>query len=197
MNGMKNGGRTSRAPVNRDESVASANVEGGRPVRRSMPRENTKNDSPLPVRRHPAHPPPVERFNLPTVLFITVCVQPRRPVLASDEVHRALCDVWRMANHWLTGDYMIMPDHLHMFCIPGVIHPLPVKRWAEFWKHHLSVKLPRLTSGLQRDCWDTQMRDREHYLEKLAYMRENPVRAGLVEKAEDWPYQGRLNVIRW
>jgi len=29
------------------------------------------------------------------------------------------------------------------------------------------------------------------------YVRNNPVRAGLVEKAEDWKYQGELHKLRW
>jgi len=28
---------------------------------------------------------------------------------------------------------------------------------------------------------------------KWLYVRENPVRAGLVRSAEDWPYAGELN----
>jgi putative transposase len=48
----------------------------------------------------------------------------------------------------------------------------------------------------QRDFWDTQMRDREHYDEKLAYVRMNPVRKGLVATPEEWPYQGVVHPIK-
>ena len=30
-----------------------------------------------------------------------------------------------------------------------------------------------------------------------AYVRENPVRAGLVHSADVWRYQGELNILRW
>lgn len=49
----------------------------------------------------------------------------------------------------------------------------------------------------QRDCWDTQLRQGESFGAKCDYIRMNPVRAGLVERAEDWPYQGKLCDLEW
>jgi REP element-mobilizing transposase RayT len=49
----------------------------------------------------------------------------------------------------------------------------------------------------QRDFWDTQMRSREHYQEKLSYVRMNPVRKELVVRPEDWPYRGQVFPVAW
>ena len=49
----------------------------------------------------------------------------------------------------------------------------------------------------QRDCWDRQLRTGESYAQKWEYVRNNPVRKGLVANADDWPYQGELNVLEW
>jgi len=49
----------------------------------------------------------------------------------------------------------------------------------------------------QRKGWDSRLRRSESYAEKWAYVRENPVRKGLVKPPDDWPYQGRLNVLPW
>ena len=49
----------------------------------------------------------------------------------------------------------------------------------------------------QRDYWDRQLRSGESYSEKWAYVRANPVRAGLVARPEDWPYQGEMCELRW
>ena len=49
----------------------------------------------------------------------------------------------------------------------------------------------------QRNCWDTQMRTGEQYEEKWQYVRNNPVRMGLAENADDWPYQGVVNDLSW
>lgn len=41
------------------------------------------------------------------------------------------------------------------------------------------------------------MRDRGEYKEKLAYVRENPLRKNLVKTPEEWPYQGIFHDLRW
>lgn len=52
----------------------------------------------------------------------------------------------------------------------------------------------------ERNCWqpgffDHLLRGEESYREKWEYVRENPVRAGLVEHAEQWPFQGEIVLI--
>jgi hypothetical protein len=37
------------------------------------------------------------------------------------------------------------------------------------------------------------MRSDEHVREKEEYMRDNPMKAGLVEKPEDWPWRGQVH----
>ena len=49
----------------------------------------------------------------------------------------------------------------------------------------------------QRDCWDRQLRTGEIYTQKWEYVRNNPVRKGLVANADGWPYQGRMNILEW
>ncbi len=56
---------------------------------------------------------------------------------------------------------------------------------------------PRNPPLWQRDCWDRQLRTGESYTQKWEYVRNNPVRKGLVANADDWPYQGELNVLEW
>lgn len=53
------------------------------------------------------------------------------------------------------------------------------------WKHYLAK---RHRIRWQRDFFDHRIRQHESHEEKAAYIRNNPVRAGLVEKPEDWPY---------
>ena len=147
------------------------------------------------LHRHLAHPPPLRRHNQPTVLHVTICTAGRQKILATAEVQTVLVDAWRAAAHWLTGRYVIMPDHLHFFCVPGVIDYPPVRRWAGFWKRLVGKREPALACIFQEDCWDTQMRSREHYEEKVSYIRNNPVRAGLVSVSEAWPFQGKVHDV--
>jgi len=151
----------------------------------------------VPSRRKPAHPPPVERHNQPLVLFLTVCLADKRVNLASGSLRQSLVAAWGLSDQWCVGWYMLMPDHVHFFCVPGVLHPVNVKMWCKYWKGQL-----RRIEGYdgriwQRDCWDTQMRDADHYMEKRSYVALNPVRKGLVEHADEWPFQGELHTIRW
>ena len=45
--------------------------------------------------------------------------------------------------------------------------------------------------------WDTRLRRWENYEQKWRYLRENPVREGLVSDPAEWPYQGMLHVLAW
>ena len=56
---------------------------------------------------------------------------------------------------------------------------------------------PRPPPLFQRDCWDRQLRTGESYAQKWEYVRNNPVRKGLVAHADEWPYQGQVNVLEW
>ncbi len=124
-----------------------------------------------PVRRRPAHPPPVSLHNRPIILHLSVSTAVRKDVLASAEVHAALRNAWWQAQQWCVGYYLIMPDHVHLFCAPGVHDPEPVKAWAKYWKRLTVQALAHLKGAWQSDCWDTQMRDQEHYGRKLEYVR--------------------------
>lgn len=91
-----------------------------------------------------------------------------------------------------------MPDHLHFFCAPTG-RDCSLEKWMRFWKSQLTKAWPVAAEKpvLQRDHWDRQLRSEESYDEKWAYVRQNPVRAGLVTDPAAWPYQGELNELRW
>ena len=149
------------------------------------------------VRRHPAHPSPVERHSRPAILHVSVCTGPRREILAAAAAHEALCSAWSEAVHWCVGFYVIMPDHVHLFCAPARWNCDSVKQWVTFWKRRAARALPMLKQCWEPDYWDTQMRTQGHYLRKLDYVRDNPVREGLVSRREAWPYQGNMTDLRW
>ena len=47
----------------------------------------------------------------------------------------------------------------------------------------------------QKGFFDYLVRSERSYEEKWVYVRENPVRAGLVSRADDWPYQGEIGLL--
>lgn len=72
----------------------------------------------LPRRSSPSTRHLVSRRDRTDILFITVCCQRREPTLANEQVHEALKSAWAEADHWLVGQYVVMPDHLHFFASP-------------------------------------------------------------------------------
>ena len=144
-----------------------------------------------------AHPPAIERFNQATILLITVCAKNRRPILASDEVCDALRSAWEDASHWRVAEFLLMPDHIHIFCVRGLLDPEPVTRWCGYWKRLAGLRLPILKGQFQGDVWDRQIRSAEELEEKRSYVRMNPVRAGLCDTPEMWPYSGIIRDIGW
>jgi REP element-mobilizing transposase RayT len=143
--------------------------------------------------------PVIENGNRSSIVFLTVCAKDRTPVFAEPDVHNLLVDSWQRATRWLVGRYVVMPDHIHLFCSPAAVPVEPLRAWMKYWKSQVSCAWPRKYGGhiWQQDGWDTQLRRGESYAAKWEYVRHNPVRKGLVAIPDEWPYQGELNVLMW
>jgi len=103
-----------------------------------------------------------------------------------------------MADHWLVGRYVILPDHVHLFCAPNSFPPHPLLNWVRFWKSQVAKASGRGADTLwQKNFWDTQLRRGESYAAKWEYVRNNPVRHQLVTRSEEWPFQGEPTLLRW
>lgn len=151
-------------------------------------------------RKRPAHMPLVYSGNRAMIVFLTVCTNHRKAILGRDGAHALVQQAWMNAARWAVGRYMIMPNHIHLFCAPSSYPPLEsIRAWMKYWKTLVSKQWPYPDEQpiWQQDCWDTQLRRGESYSMKREYVRNNPVRAGLVTTANSWPYQGELNVLTW
>jgi putative transposase len=152
-----------------------------------------------PGRRHPQRQPVHESGNLTPIIFLTVCTKDRKKLLAHDLAHAALRSAWKLADAYLIGRYIILPDHLHLFCTPASLEAPELANWVRFWKSRFSREYGTADQGKiwHASFWDTQLRRGEHYSQKWEYVRANPVRHGLAERAENWPFQGELNIFDW
>jgi hypothetical protein len=81
-----------------------------------------------------------------------------------------------------------------IFCAPADLYREPLLYWVRYWKSHAARNWLRAEDApiWQRHFWDTQLRRGENYDNQWDYVVANPVRAGLVPGAEDWPFQGSL-----
>jgi predicted metal-binding protein len=69
-------------------------------------------------RKHPVHLEVHDRRDTPIIVYLTVCTTRRKPILANPAAHELLRVSWREARLWLVGRYVIIPNHLHLFCTP-------------------------------------------------------------------------------
>ncbi len=82
-----------------------------------------------------------------------------------------------------TSLFLAMPDHLHAL----LTFPSDVRMEAIFrdWKRYVTKK----TGVVWQDgFFDHRLRSNESLNEKAAYIRLNPVRAGLVSEASRWNF---------
>ena len=150
-------------------------------------------------RRYPARRSLHDLGHRSNIVFVTVCTKDRKPILATPEVHDLLRSCWSEADGWLVGRYVILPDHLHLFCAPAQRENISVKKWVTFWKFLATRRWPDVEQKpiWQRDLWDRQLRQGDSYEAKWDYVRANPVRHGLVGDVAAWPYQGEMHVLPW
>ena len=170
------------------------------PDRMKKGRDNqTGRDETRPSRKTPVHFPVLESFNRAAIVFVTVCTDEKQPILAYADVHDLLHKIWVEADYWLVGRYVVMPDHIHLFCAPGLPEYPALTGWVQYWKSLASRRWPRPKEQpiWQKSLWDTQLRGSDSYVEKWEYVCANPVRAGLCKSSEEWPFQGEQHLLPW
>jgi putative transposase len=133
----------------------------------------------------------LESEDRPTIVFLTVCTAARTSWLADQPIHETLKSVWQTATYWKVGPYVLMPDHLHLFAWPGILHA-PFDPWVRYWKSEFSKTISNRSLRWQSNCFHHRLRSSESAEAKRLYMVNNPVRAGLVSRPEEWPFHGEI-----
>jgi putative transposase len=84
--------------------------------------------------------------------------------------------------------WCVMSNHVHVIVeqmdgwpLANVIHS-----WKSFTANEVNRLLGRTGAVWLREYFDRFMRNDEHFSTTIAYVESNPVKAGLVERAEDW-----------
>lgn len=85
---------------------------------------------------------------------------------------------------------VVMPDHVHLLFRPNPGIALPrVMKGIKGVSAKLVNNLRQTCGSLWQDeSYDRIMRDADEAMEKAQYLLNNPVRAGLVEDRNDYPY---------
>ena len=131
--------------------------------------------------------------------FVTFATRDRKRIPSLDVAQAALEKYAHRAIENFNvalGRYVIMPDHVHLF-VRGD-RSFTLSSWIGGLKRAMCVALketqatrlpPQRTAFWQPGFFDHILRSDE------SYVLDNPVRAGFVRTAGDWPYQGEIVVI--
>ncbi len=84
--------------------------------------------------------------------------------------------------------WCVMPNHVHTLFTPlgtnrmsGIVHS-----WKSFTAHECNKTLARKGRFWQREPFDRYIRNKRHFQNAVAYIEDNPVKAGLCDKPRDW-----------
>ena len=84
--------------------------------------------------------------------------------------------------------WCVMPNHAHTLFTPKASFMMSkiVHSWKSFTANECNKILRRTGRFWERDPFDRYIRNEQHYRNAIAYIENNPVKAGLCEKPEDW-----------
>jgi len=91
-------------------------------------------------------------------------------------------------------EWCIMPNHVHVLIEQKISLPKILQSWKSFTGRWAMAHNAELGLGVppghfwMREYWDRFIRDEDHFNRVVNYIRENPVKAGLCDKASDWPW---------
>lgn len=135
------------------------------------------------------------------MVFLTAATHEHRRILAHPSTHQILHGLWERSAHqngWFVGNYVLMPDHVHLFA-RSVPEADSLASWLKAWKsissRQLAASLGLVPPIWQTDYFDRYLRSDESYAQKWDYVFENPVRAGLVTSPAEWPYRGSIHSL--
>ena len=134
-------------------------------------------------------------YNYP-LYFVTFNTWQRAEILANEAVFNAFVAYGEknVSGGRAIGRFVIMPDHVHLFVRIGQNNKL-----SDFIRM-LRQKITKVLHddiGYDGTVWqpgffDHLLRSSESYSEKWQYVYENPVRKKLVQRSDNWPWQGEI-----
>lgn len=121
--------------------------------------------------------------------FVTTNTWQRREIFRQPQAAGILLGKlheYRDKGFYQLHDYVIMPDHVHVLLTPG--QDCSLEKAAQMFKggssREIGFKFPVWHPGFS-EHW---IRGREDYDQHVKYIRENPVKAGLVEQANGYAF---------
>lgn len=137
---------------------------------------------------HPPRIPVWLQWEQPVIYFITFCVANRAKVLNNEQTFHAFTRAILKLRGWSVIAGIVMPDHIHLLAAPTEDREAKVGDLVGALKRWIRVDT-NAPWQWQAGSFDRLLRREESAYEKWRYVEENPVRAGLVNRPQDWPYR--------
>lgn len=164
----------------------------------SMVRLNSPQASPG-LRKH------IRRIYLPdAIYFVTTCVRYRNPAFLDEAIAQILehtIHLNKKLKHFVLYAYVIMPDHMHLLVRPSeaniseVMRSIKTNSSRDINRHNAS-RATRVMGGYfshKRFAWQEKFYDHvimsdDDFRTHIEYIKVNPVKAGIVQNPEDYPF---------
>lgn len=132
--------------------------------------------------------------------FLTLCTRERKKLFTNERLVRVLLDLLRekcLAHSLGIYAYCFMPDHLHLVLV-GVAESATLPAAMRAFKGAATAEGRKLgVSRLwEKSFYDHVIRTGEGLDRVASYILMNPVRAGLVREAAEWPFSGSF-MFEW
>src|SRR5579872_1649809 len=131
------------------------------------------------------------------IFFLTTITAQRRPIFRRETTANLLIETlahYRDEERFLLHEFVIMPDHIHLLLTPA--QEISLERAMQFIKGGFSYRMGQRGSVWQPSFSNHRVRDFEDYENHREYIRMNPVRARLAERAEEYPYSSAGGAMR-
>jgi len=125
--------------------------------------------------------------------FITACAHMQQNLFQRDQVAQLMVEAFcrhRDAGEFELHEYVVMPNHVHVLL--SLNDQQKLSRVVQLIKggfpHSLRQNGIVFRAVWEQRYYDRRIRDENEFVEVSRYIRQNPVRKGLVELAEEYPY---------
>ena len=122
--------------------------------------------------------------------MITTTTWNRVPHFRHERWARLLIDtIYRYRGMaYLLHEFVVMPDHIHVLLTPRTSLEKAVQLIKGGFSFRATKELGSRWEIWQKGFSDHRIRDRQDYVEHVTYIHENPLRARLCTKVEEYPY---------
>jgi len=137
---------------------------------------------------------------------LTKCTAPEVSLTYDPQIANLLIETffWMDSQkRFSLGAFVIMPDHYHIVIILNAQNTLSaeMKSMGSFTSREINKALGRTGQLWKKGYYDRAIRKTEDIKEIFDYIHNNPVRKGLVDHPDKWPYSSMnpryYERVRW